>query len=173
MLYSKSCEYAFRALTHLALRQGDFCMAKNVAKEENIPLYFLAKLLQDMSKFGFLHSFKGPTGGFMLAKPASEIALYDIMQLIDHENLEEKCAVGLYECSDSMPCPIHESWKGLRKQMLDYLTSTTIEDLARALTEKKRKLGLKGPSASLRTAKPSGRKKPTARRRKTPSKRRR
>ncbi len=129
MLYSKSCEYSFRALTHIALHGDKFCMAKNIAKGENIPLYFLAKLLQDLVKFGLLRSFKGPTGGFMLAKPASKIALYDVMQLIDHENLEERCAVGLYGCSDNTPCPIHESWKGLREQILTYLRSTTIEDL--------------------------------------------
>jgi Rrf2 family protein len=120
-------------------------MAKNIAKNENIPLYFLAKLLQDLVKFGLLRSFKGPTGGFRLAKPASEIALYDVMQLIDRENLEERCAVGLYGCSDSTPCPIHESWKDLRKHMLTYLTSTTIEDLTRGLTDKKHKLDLSVP----------------------------
>ncbi|UCF80282.1 MAG: Rrf2 family transcriptional regulator [Acidobacteriota bacterium] len=162
MLYSKSCEYSFRALIHIALQGDGFCMAKNIAKAENIPLYFLAKLLQDLVKFGLLHSFKGPTGGFKLAKPASEISLYDIMQLIDRENLEERCAVGLYGCSDSNPCPIHESWKELREQMLTYLKSMTVEDLARGLTDKKRKLG---PSEPL----PGG-KKPAARRRKAPQK---
>jgi Rrf2 family protein len=162
MLYSKSCEYSFRALTHIALHNDNYCMAKNIAKDENIPLYFLAKLLQDLVKFGLLRSFKGPTGGFMLAKPASEISLYDVMQLIDHENLEERCAVGLYGCSDSTPCPIHESWKDLRKQILTYLTSTTIEDLTGGLAEKKRVLGPSVP--------PPGGKKSAARRRKAPRK---
>jgi Rrf2 family protein len=154
MLYSKSCEYAFRALTNLALQpEGEMTMVKHIAEEEEIPLYFLAKLMQDLAKRGVVRSFKGPSGGFALNMPPSEISLYHVMELLDHANLEERCAVGLYACNDETACPIHESWKVLRKDILRYLHQTTIADLAAALVEKKKKLG------------PAARSKPAFRRR--------
>lgn len=142
MLYSKSCEYAFRALTYLAMhKDSPFVMAKEISSSEDIPHHFLSKLLQTMAKMGVVSSFKGPTGGFALAVPPETITLYDLMERIDHANIEENCAVGLYECSDTMPCPMHELWKPVRKMVLEYLTTTTIADLAQALQEKKRILG--------------------------------
>ena len=53
----------------------------------------------------------------------------------------KRCAVGLAECSDEMPCPLHESWKGLREKVMDYLRSRTVADLATALRRKQELLG--------------------------------
>lgn len=139
MLYSRSAEYAIRAFVHLAqLPDGRYVMVKQIAAEEEIPTHFLAKILQQLARKGLLRSSKGPTGGFSLRVPPDEIRLLDIVEALDGLSEYEKCASGLAECTDDMPCPLHDSWKALRSRIMDYLGRNTIADLAKALEQKRR-----------------------------------
>ncbi|HUJ23697.1 MAG TPA: Rrf2 family transcriptional regulator [Bryobacteraceae bacterium] len=139
MIYSRSSEYAIRAFVHLAqVPDGKFAMVKQIAAEEDIPTHFLAKILQQLARKGLLRSSKGPTGGFSLRVPADEVRLLDIVEALDGLTEYEKCASGLSECSDDMPCPLHDSWKALRSRIMDYLGRNTIADLAKALEQKRR-----------------------------------
>lgn len=141
MIYSRSAEYAIRALTRLAeLPPGQFVMAKDIAAETGIPAHFLAKVLQDLVRSGTLRSNKGPTGGFTLRMPPGKISLLSIVETVDGLQRYRRCMSGLDECNDQMPCPMHDSWKTLRSRIMDYLERTSIADLARALDEKRRLL---------------------------------
>jgi len=60
MIYSRSSEYAIRALVHLAqVPDGKYVMVKNIAEQEDIPAYYLAKTLQQLTRKGLLRSCKG------------------------------------------------------------------------------------------------------------------
>jgi|SRR5690242_1354293 len=139
MLYSRSAEYAIRAFVYLAqVPDGRYAMVKQIAAEEEIPAHFLAKILQQLARKGMLRSSKGPTGGFSLRVPPGEVRLLDIVEALDGLSEYEKCASGLAECTDDMPCPLHDSWKALRSRIMDYLGRNTIADLAKALEQKRR-----------------------------------
>ncbi len=140
MIYSKSSEYAFRALTYLAIHSDRTSMVKDIAQAESLPAHFLAKILQNLCRAGLVRSFRGPTGGFQLDRPANQITLYDVVHAIEHLSLEERCAVGLEQCRDDVPCPMHDMFKGLRQRILRYLKDNTIADLAEALKLKKESL---------------------------------
>jgi len=141
MIYSRSAEYAIRAFVHLAqVQEGRYAMVKNIAEQENIPAHFLAKILQTLARKGLLRSSKGPTGGFALKVDASEIRLLDIVEALDGLTAYQQCASGLTECSDEMPCSMHDSWINLRSRIMDYLGRNTIADLAKALEQKKKAL---------------------------------
>ncbi len=137
MIYSQASEYGFRALTHLALGSaGQPIPANRIAEAAGIPPHFLAKILQQLARAGMLKSSRGPTGGFLLNRAPEKITLLDIVDALEGITQYKRCAVGLAECSDEMPCPMHESWKQLRVQVLDYLGSRTVADLGRALRRK-------------------------------------
>jgi Rrf2 family protein len=141
MIYSRSSEYAIRAFVHLAqIPDGRYAMVKQIAAEEEIPSHFLAKILQQLARKGLLRSSKGPTGGFALRVPPDEIRLVDIVEALDGLADYQKCASGLAECSDEMPCALHDSWKALRSRIMDYLGRNTIADLAKTLEQKRRLL---------------------------------
>jgi len=143
MIYSRSAEYAIRAFVHLArVPEGKYAMVKNIADQEDIPSHFLAKILQQLARKGLLRSSKGPTGGFALRVPAGEIRLLDIVESLDGLAAYQQCASGLSECSDDMPCSMHDSWVNLRSRIMDYLGRNTIADLAKALEVKKKNLAL-------------------------------
>jgi Rrf2 family iron-sulfur cluster assembly transcriptional regulator len=141
MIYSRSAEYAIRASVYLAqVADGKYAMVKNIAEQENIPAHFLAKILQELARKGLLRSSKGPTGGFALRVPAADIRLLDIVEALDGLAAYQQCANGLSECSDAMPCSMHDSWIALRSRIMEYLGRNTIADLAKALDQKKRTL---------------------------------
>ena|SRR5215813_6945670 len=141
MIYSRSAEYAIRACVHLAqVPDAKFSMVKNIAEQEDIPAHFLAKILQTLARKGLLKSSKGPTGGFALRMNASEIRLLDMVEALDGMALYQQCASGLSECSDDVPCSMHDSWITLRSRIMEYLGRNTIGDLAKALDQKKKTL---------------------------------
>lgn len=137
MLYSKECSYAIRALTHLARHAERRCLAKEIAQEEEIPYFFLSKILKNLARAGFLRSTKGPRGGFQLARPATEITLYAIREAVDGNDDLDACAVGLAECNATAPCPLHDSFKPLRERIKAYLQSTTLAAMSEALYQKR------------------------------------
>jgi len=110
---------------------------KDIHAKEGLPQHFLAKIMQSLAKSGVLQSQKGPKGGFALAHPPGEITLYDIVEALDDLSNYNHCAVGLAECNDAVPCPLHNMWVGVRTAVLDYFRRTTLVDLATAVEEKK------------------------------------
>ena len=139
MIYSRSVEYAIRALTHLAGQpDGGQKMVREIADEEEMPVFFLAKTLQQLARKGLLHSVKGPTGGFGFGRPAREISLMDVITALDGPGAFERCIVGLAGCSERLPCPMDESFRPIRKRIIAYLTTTTIGDLAGGLARQQR-----------------------------------
>jgi Rrf2 family protein len=141
MIYSRSAEYAIRAFVYLAeVPEGKFAMVKNIAQESDIPTHFLAKILQQLARKGFLRSSKGPTGGFILRRPAEDISLLEIVDAIDGLADYQRCPAGMAECNDEAPCGMHDSWKGLRSTIMEYLEGTTISDVAVALQQKREAL---------------------------------
>ena len=141
MLYSRSAEYAIRALVPLAdLPAGEFALVKTLAADTGLPSHFLAKLLQDLARIGVLKSTKGPHGGFRLNMPAEEISMLRIVEAIDGPARFDRCPGGSAECSDKVACGMHDAWMSLRSRIIDYLGGTSIADLAKALGEKRRLL---------------------------------
>jgi len=137
MIYSTACEYAIRALTVLA--EGppeDWVLRATIADAGGLPAPFLGKILNDLVRAGLLASVRGRGGGYRLARAAEEIHLSDIRAAIDGTADLDSCAVGLDPCSDETPCPLHDDFKRVRETIRDYLTSTTLAQVARGRREK-------------------------------------
>lgn len=138
MLYSSGCEYAIRAMTHLASRPpGRLIPLAEISEAQDLPPAFLAKLLRDLARAGLVRSARGPTGGYALAYPPEEVSLLEIREAIEGTVDLERCAVGLDPCSDTTPCPLHDTFKPLRQAIRRYLEETTLDDLARGLARKR------------------------------------
>jgi Rrf2 family protein len=77
-----------------------------------------------------LKSFKGPTGGFYLARDAWEITLLDIVEIIDGPGVFETCLIGTGTCQGSTGkkerCPVHDRYSKVRKEVVDYFSSETV-----------------------------------------------
>jgi Rrf2 family transcriptional regulator, iron-sulfur cluster assembly transcription factor len=141
MIYSRSAEYAIRAFVHMAaLPEGEFAMVRQIAADSGIPPHFLAKILQDLVRDGFLRSSKGPGGGFRLRLAAEDISMMKIVDAVDGAGRYDGCIGGSVECNDRVACGMHDSWMELRSRIIDYLEGTSVANLANALAEKRRVL---------------------------------
>ncbi len=149
MILSRTAEYVIRAFVNLALQPKDeFIVIGRIAKDEGIPEIHVGKVLQQFVKTGLLKSKKGPTGGFALRLSANEIRLIDIVEPLDGILDYQRCAAGLAECSDDLPCPVHDSWTLVRSTILNYLDRNTIADLAKALEAKRKSIGKPATSSA-------------------------
>ena len=130
-MLSKTCEYAIRALTFIAqqTKDGNKISIKDVAKGIDSPEYFIAKILQEMTRKDLLQSTKGPTGGFHLNETNLNNSLANIVKEFDGDKIFNGCALGLKQCSETSPCPLHDQFKGIRNNLKQLLESTTIRDL--------------------------------------------
>jgi Rrf2 family transcriptional regulator, iron-sulfur cluster assembly transcription factor len=134
MLYSSSCAYAVRALSRLASTGGETLVKLHeLARDEEIPYPFLAKIFNDLISAGLVRAVRGPRGGYALTREPRAISLYDIRAAIDGIDDLERCVLGLAECPGEQACALHETWKPRRADIERYLRQTTLADTARAL----------------------------------------
>lgn len=130
-MLSKSSEYAIRALTYLAQREGDgrHYLARDMAEHLSIPAAFLGKVLQPLVTRGLLHSRRGRSGGFRLDRPASDITLIQIAEAEETMHSGDVCILGQRECDAAHACALHESWMRASRSVRDRLVRTSLADL--------------------------------------------
>ncbi|WP_209388965.1 Rrf2 family transcriptional regulator [Chryseobacterium sp. RR2-3-20] len=128
-MFSKTCEYAIRALIFIAQKSKDRSRIsiKDISSGIDSPEYFIAKILQDLSRKGFVQSAKGPNGGFYMDDANLEQSVADIVREIDGDKLFSGCGLGLKECSEDHPCPIHNDFKHIRQEIKTMLEESRIQ----------------------------------------------
>lgn len=127
-MFSKTCEYAIRAMFFIAQRSGDGGRVgiREIAKGIDSPEYFIAKILQELVRKGVVRSAKGPNGGFYLDEKGRECSLAKIVRVVDGDQLFSGCGLGLRQCSQVHPCPIHEEFKKIREDITVLLENTQL-----------------------------------------------
>ena len=134
IFFSRQCEYALQSIIYLAQKkQGEMTTIKEISSHLNIPFHFLGKIFQKLSHKGLLHSMKGVSGGFWLAKPAEEIVLMDIVIAIDGSNIMNLCVLGYTACDANAPCAMHAEWKSTKEGFFAALSKKNILDVAKEI----------------------------------------
>src|SRR5687767_4403148 len=92
MKISAQEEYGLRCLVQLAnLPSGDGLTLPQIAEREGISTANAGKLMWLLNKAGFVVSTRGTKGGYVLARPASEIRLSEIIRVLDQDVLSKHC----------------------------------------------------------------------------------
>lgn len=138
MMFSKACEYAIRATIYIASQshQGSRIGLKEISKKIDSPEAFTAKILQQLAKSNVITSVKGPNGGFEIElKRLEKIKLCEIVEAIDGDSIYKGCGLGLKECSETHPCPVHDKFKAIREDLRKMLTTTSVYELSLTLED--------------------------------------
>ncbi len=137
-MFSESVKHAIQAMIYLAVHDGKLVMVNQIAEDYNIPKYYLAKIVQTLSKHHLVKSTRGRNGGIQLNKKASDIRVIDVIHAIEGPPGEkEMCIFGLDVCSDSVPCPIHDVWKNMKADIKDKLIHQNLKHLAQEVHRKR------------------------------------
>ena len=137
-MFSKTCEYAFRATTLIAAASaaGERLSLDAIAERTDSPKAFTAKVLQQLAKAGILASNKGPKGGFDLPPyAAKKLKLSHIVKALDDDTVYRGCGMGLKECNALKPCPLHDHFERIREDLRTMLENTTIHSLIGGLED--------------------------------------
>jgi Rrf2 family transcriptional regulator, iron-sulfur cluster assembly transcription factor len=138
MILSKSCEYAIRAAVYIAYKTNKQEKAgiAEISEAIDSPMHFTGKILQALSKKNVISSVKGPNGGFFISDPTS-VYLVDIVRAVDGNDLFSACVMGLKNCSDVKPCPMHEQIKPIRTQLLIEFSKKSVDELVQEYDQNK------------------------------------
>ncbi len=127
-MFTKSCQYAIRAVIFLAENQASDknTGVKEIADALHVPQQFLAKILQQLSRHNLISSVKGPNGGFYLGEDNAEVTLLDIVECMDGKSTLSTCILGLPNCTNEHPCPLHHHFYGSREGLKATLSSCVV-----------------------------------------------
>lgn len=133
MMFSKACEYAIKSSVYIG--QRSLALQKvnvgEISRAVSAPEAFTAKILQQLCKAGILESVRGKQGGFyFLEEKLHHFKIYDIIRVIDGEGIFSRCGLGLKECSNSNPCPVHQDYKSVRENLFAMAQKFSLYDLA-------------------------------------------
>lgn len=118
MFFSKSCEYALRATMYLAKNNGvDKIGIHTIAKDLDLPVHYLSKVMQTLVRSNVISSVKGRNGGFYLNHNEMNEPLMRVVHAIDGERVFLKCGLGISDCSSKRPCPLHNDIKAYRENL--------------------------------------------------------
>lgn len=130
---SQTAEYAFRAMACLAReRDNPALRAQDLSKETQVPIHYLSKVLRRLVAAGLLSSQKGHGGGFVLARPATQIRFKDVLAAMGEEPTIGRCAFGWGNCDSRHPCSLHPAWSTLTDSLMKWANTTTLADVSRA-----------------------------------------
>ncbi|HEX6893049.1 MAG TPA: Rrf2 family transcriptional regulator [Chryseolinea sp.] len=134
-MFSKACEYAIRAMMFVSQKSkaGERVGIKAIVNGIDSPEYFMAKILQELSRKGLLQSTKGPNGGFFMDEAARKVTLDKIVSAIDGDKVFVGCGLGLKACNEKKPCPIHDEFKLIRTKLKNMLETTQIGEFTENL----------------------------------------
>ncbi len=147
-MLSNASKYAIRSVLYLAENSSAINKygAKQIAEELEIPVSFIAKILQQLAKSKVISSVKGPNGGFYTSASNLQNNVCSILGVIENEKIFEGCFLGLPRCSDENPCPIHHIVAPFKEALLDKFQNQTIGDFANEIKINGSYLSLKGVS---------------------------
>jgi Rrf2 family iron-sulfur cluster assembly transcriptional regulator len=137
-MFSKSTEYALRAIIYLAQKSSvdQKIGITELSAAIDSPKSFTAKILQKLTKDNLLiSSVTGPSGGFFLTEQSKKKSLLHVLNLLEDEGIITGCILGLKECSEKNPCPMHGEYKKIKPQLLDMLDNKTILELAKDMKD--------------------------------------
>ena len=109
-----------------------------IAGETGLDLPTLTQLVTFLRQSGLV-SRRGRTGALRLARDPSAISVLDVIRAIEGSGIWRHCLLGLSECSDKAPCPVHGAWKVARAQLEGHLAGESIVKLARAMSARRRR----------------------------------
>ena len=133
-MFSQTVEYALRAFLYIARQSPKTVRLRDVAFEVDAPPRYLAKLLAELARAGYLLSTRGPNGGYRLAPREMPASLADITAVFDSVT-QRRCLLGHGVCGSNPDCAVHERWAPIARAMNHFLDGTTVSDLVPANTD--------------------------------------
>ena len=137
-MLSQKAKYALKALLALAKApEGVLLQSGEIAERENIPKKFLDLILMELRKHRLIDSVRGKHGGYTLGRPAEDIAIGDIIRIVDGPLAPIACAsVTAYrrcrDCPNEKACMVRHMMRNVRDAASSILDRMSLAEAAEA-----------------------------------------
>ena len=129
---NRKTDYAIRVILALA-KQGDEALlpTSQIQQEMLIPKALSLRVVAELARGGFIHTYPGREGGLRLARPAAEINLRQVVTFFENNFTVSECLHGGGACPFDHSCPVRCRWARLQALILQELENTSFDELAR------------------------------------------
>ena len=132
MRFSTKGRYGARAMIDLALHYGQGpVMIKDIAQRQGISEKYLEQLLTMLRRAGIIMSIQGAKGGFLLARPPTELTLLDVLQTLEGSLSPVHCLDHPESCERVSCCVTMEIWEEVKHSVEAVLQNITLEQLVK------------------------------------------
>jgi Rrf2 family protein len=132
-LLTKESDYAIRALLVLARNPGKTISSKCIAESEKIPLQFLRRILQTLTKSGIITTREGVNGGVRLAVSPDDISLSSIITLYQGKIQFTECLFRKQICHNRANCVLRHRIMAIENNVAQELNAVSIGTLIKDL----------------------------------------
>ena len=137
MKISTKIRYGARAMLELAYHYGEGPIElKEIAKKENISLKYLEQVINPLRAAGLVKAVRGAKGGYSLAKPPSEICLYDVVETLEGPLNLIECLRDSKVCQKVPSCVTRDIWQEVSEAISKIFYSITLEDMVNRKRDK-------------------------------------
>lgn len=129
MQIPRKIEYALRAMINLADHPDGVASGAEIAEREQIPKYFLEKVIRELMHRGLVRSRRGPGGGYQLARDPASITFRDVIEAVEGPIAINLCVEGGASCSLQPGCRMFRVWEQGQKVLLEVFSQATLSDI--------------------------------------------
>lgn len=127
-MFSQTVEYALRTIVWLATQKGTPRTTQEIADAVKVPVGYLSKVLQMLTRAKLLNSQRGVNGGFTLARRPEELTALDVVSAVDPIRRIDKCPLGI-QSHEANLCPLHDRLDDAIALVEKRLAATKISEL--------------------------------------------
>lgn len=138
MKISTKGRYALRLMLDLALSGRQDCVAlKEIAVRQHISIKYMEQIITILNRAGFVHSLRGPQGGYRLTRPPEGYTVGEILRLTEDGLAPVACLEeGADRCPRAAHCAALEIYERIDRAVSEVVDSLTLADLVRIQREK-------------------------------------
>jgi Rrf2 family protein len=134
MKFGVGVDYSLKALLMLADRypSAQPLRVEEIAAVQGVPENYLRRLLIELKRGGLVLSQKGPSGGYMLARPPARITMADVVEIIEGDYTPVECLEDGANsfCPRDSGCPMRDVWREVRDSVVGILRNATLQSLS-------------------------------------------
>lgn len=122
-------------LAHRRVAGTGAVAARELAEVERLPGDYVEQILLRLRRAGIVDSIRGAKGGYLLARDAALVSVYDVMAASEHQTFEVNCdrhQIDTERCDPNGACSIRPVWNELQNRVDSFLRGVTIADLMRS-----------------------------------------
>lgn len=139
---SKLTDYAILVMVELT-RESEMLSAQALAERIHVETPTASKVLKLLAGNGLLQSYRGPSGGYQVSRPASEISVAEVIAAIEGPIAMTECSVEEGLCSQEDSCDLRSNWQRISLAVAQALRDVSLAEMSAPIGNKPGPLSIK------------------------------